>query len=417
MSSYPKCYDVSRREFLGFSGSATVLAAASSLNLATGTACSASSKKIRLAIVGGNFGLEFPFELHPNCQVTAVTDLDEVRRNRLSKKHPKASVYPSLEVLLKQEKNIDAVALFSEATSHVKHVRMCFKRELHVLSAVPACVTIEEAAELKAAKEQSKLRYMMAETSYYRAGCILARRLFSQGDLGELFYTEAEYYHDRGNLKTLLTDKTTRFWNKDGSPSWRYGFPPLVYSTHATAYLVGVTKERIQKVSALGWGTSHPVLTQNAYKNPYWNETALMATDKGHALRCNVFWLVAADGERAQWFGDKASLLMENAGRHGPLQQPRMSNATPIQFPEYWKTNMLPEDLHVTSPHGNSHPFIVHEFIRALVEEREPEIDVYEALAITVPGIIAHQSALRGGEQLNVPSFDRRPRTAPKTKS
>jgi len=31
---------------------------------------------------------------------------------------------------------------------------------------------------------------------------------------------------------------------------------------------------------------------------------------------------------------------------------------------------------------------------------------VYEALAMTVPGIVAHQSALKQGEQLKVPAFD-----------
>ena len=58
------------------------------------------------------------------------------------------------------------------------------------------------------------------------------------------------------------------------------------------------------------------------------------------------------------------------------------------------------------SGHGGSSTFLSAEFIDALVEEREPSIDLYEALAMTVPGIIAHQSALNGGKQLEVPSFD-----------
>ena len=56
--------------------------------------------------------------------------------------------------------------------------------------------------------------------------------------------------------------------------------------------------------------------------------------------------------------------------------------------------------------HGGSAGFICSEFINALVEEREPEIDVYESLAMTVPGIVAHLSALKGGEQLKVPAFE-----------
>jgi hypothetical protein len=67
---------------------------------------------------------------------------------------------------------------------------------------------------------------------------------------------------------------------------------------------------------------------------------------------------------------------------------------------------MLPEPMRHNSGHGGSHTFIAAEFVNALLEEREPEIDIGHALAMTVPGIVAHQSALRDGEQLDVPQFD-----------
>jgi len=34
-------------------------------------------------------------------------------------------------------------------------------------------------------------------------------------------------------------------------------------------------------------------------------------------------------------------------------------------------------------------------------------VSIYEALAMTVPGIIAHQSALKDGETLKIPRYDR----------
>ena len=61
------------------------------------------------------------------------------------------------------------------------------------------------------------------------------------------------------------------------------------------------------------------------------------------------------------------------------------------------------------SGHGNSHTFITHEFVAALAEGREPAVDLYEALAMTVPGIVAMDSARKDGEQLKVPNFDKRP--------
>ena len=57
--------------------------------------------------------------------------------------------------------------------------------------------------------------------------------------------------------------------------------------------------------------------------------------------------------------------------------------------------------------HGGSQGNLGHEFSSALLENRPPMIDIYESLAMTVPGIIAHQSALKDGETLKIPQFDR----------
>ena len=40
-------------------------------------------------------------------------------------------------------------------------------------------------------------------------------------------------------------------------------------------------------------------------------------------------------------------------------------------------------------------------------QERPPAVDLYEALAMTVPGIVATESSLNGGEQLKIPNFDK----------
>ena len=61
---------------------------------------------------------------------------------------------------------------------------MCMENGWHVVSACPACFTVDEAHMLKEVKERTGLRYMMAESSYYRGGCILARNLLEQGAIG-----------------------------------------------------------------------------------------------------------------------------------------------------------------------------------------------------------------------------------------
>jgi predicted dehydrogenase len=142
------------------------------------------------------FGASFPWGEHPNCTVAAVTDLYAERRQKLRDAYKCDSAYNSYEDLLSKRTDLDAVAIFSAPPDHARHVKMAFEHGLHVVSAVPACQTLEEAAELKQLKERTGLKYMMAESSYYYVGCIYARDLYRRGEPGSVFYVEAEYYHD-----------------------------------------------------------------------------------------------------------------------------------------------------------------------------------------------------------------------------
>jgi len=406
--------ELSRRSLLALAGPAAAGLVASGAMLAhVGRAYTAENrKKIRMGVVGGGFGAGFWWHEHPNCVVTGVTDLYPGRRAGLKNRYKCDRVYDSLEIMLKEAKDIDAVAVFSGAPDHAKHVKWCMERGWHTVSAVPACMTVEEAAMLKEVKEKTGMKYMMAESSYYNQECIYARNMFRAGGFGELFYSENEYYHQLFNLATVLTDKGQLCYDPGGKRSWRWGLPPMLYPTHSLGYLVGVTKERVTKVSCLGWRGNrpdireNPIVADNVYKNPFWSEASIMQTDQGHICRCNVFWLCVAGGERAQWFGDKAALYMDKGGVHGSVEHTRQG-AHPAKIPAYWKTDMLPQQMRHESGHGGSAVFISAEFINALLEEREPVIDLYESLAMTVPGIVAHQSAHKDGEQLAVPQFDR----------
>jgi hypothetical protein len=47
----------------------------------------------------------------------------------------------------------------------------------------------------------------------------------------------------------------------------------------------------------------------------------------------------------------------------------------------------------------------MNEFVTALLQGRKPLVDIRKALHLTVSGIVAHQSALRDGELLKIPTF------------
>lgn len=191
----------------------------------------------------------------------------------------------------------------------------------------------------------------------------------------------------------------------------------MLYPTHCTSLLVGVTGERLVSVSCLGWGDGDPIMAGNPYKNIFWNETALFKTDKGHSFRVSINWRGAFGGtERAQWYGSRMSLFDGHPNGVGPIIR-RASHKMgadsagfaraeaemeAYQVPD-WAALELPEPMRVGGGHEGAEPFLTHEFVDALVNERKPAIDVHEALAYTVPGIIAHQSAEKGGLQMRVP--------------
>ena len=55
--------------------------------------------------------------------------------------------------------------------------------------------------------------------------------------------------------------------------------------------------------------------------------------------------------------------------------------------------------------HGGSHPHLVHEFVSALVDNRDPYPNAVQSANWTCVGICAHESALKGGEIVKLPKF------------
>ncbi len=165
---------ISRRTFLQRTARGGALTTAALLLPAGRAYCDAPGKTIRMAVVGGGFGSTFWWHEHPNCRVTAVTDLYPARREVLKNRFSCDAVYDSLESMLRDAKDVDAVAVFSGAPDHARHVRMCMERGWHAISAVPTCISLDEAAMLQEIKEKTGLRYMLAESSWYRQETIFA---------------------------------------------------------------------------------------------------------------------------------------------------------------------------------------------------------------------------------------------------
>ena len=378
-----------------------------------------SAQVVRLGIVGGNFGSSFFWHLHPNSKVTAVCDIRQDRLERLQKTYRCSTGYKSFKDLV-ADKNVDAVGIFTPWNLHVYQAVEAMKAGKHVISAVPAGISIEECERLLHWVEKTGMIYMMAETSYYRPQIISCRQWAQEGKFGAIFYAEGEYLHD--GIEALWYDER-------GFPTWRLSRPPLWYLTHATGCVIPVMRERLTEVVATGYGDmKHPGtlgkgLRTNFYRNPFWNAMGFFKTSGGHSCRIMVFRHAAVGGaERAQFYGTDMSFYMENPGMGmgGDYRAVREETGkinlrdgypeTDIKLEKFETPDhreLIPPELRLASGHGGSHTFLTHEFVSAVVENRQPAIDIYEALAYTVPGQYAHQSALEGGKLMKIKNYDK----------
>ncbi len=344
-----------------------------------------SDRKIRVGIAGYGvcrFGAAFHFQDHPNVTVAAVADVDPDKCAELAKACRCEQTYASAEELIEDD-SLDAVFVATDAPSHARLAIAALKAGKHVASAVPAVFgSLEDADALFAAVKSTGRKYMMFETSYHHEDLYCMREMYRAGDLGKVIYAEGEYWHYFG---TPLA----------AHGGWRTGLPPQWYPTHSNAYYVGVTGGSFTEVSCMGMPSvvDHMRPENNPYRNPFGTEVALFRTSEGGMARMAVSWDTPGAG------GEMGRIRTEKGTFYGKFQGDQKE-----QVPQAIARPPLPPGVDAGG-HGGSHGYLMSEFVEAILLDREPLVDVAQSLNMTVAGIVAHQSALKGGELLKIPQY------------
>ena len=342
-----------------------------------------SNRKLRVGIIGHGvcqFGAAFGFQDHPNVEIVAVSDLIPDRCAAMAKACRCSKTYPSLEELVKDDR-IEAVFIATDAPSHARHCLEALRYGKHVSTAVPAVWgSLEEAHQVHEAVRKSGLKYMMFETSCFHEDLHAMRQIYQAGVFGKVVYAEGEYYH-------YMEEPI------DSYKGWRIGSPPQWYPTHSNAYYCGVTGGSFTEVSCMGIPSriKHLQPENNRYKNPFGTEVALFRTSEGGMARMAVSWDTPGEsGEKGRIRGERGSFYQKYEGPEKKLPSLRRPP--------------LPPKVE-GGGHGGSHGYLTDEFVTAVLQDRKPLVDINQSLNMTVSGIVAHESALKGGELLKVPQF------------
>lgn len=397
---------------------------------------------IKIGVVGcGAFSADFIrlFNLHPDVEEVAVADVFEERARSTAEKFGLKRYFTSLDDMLEHGTDLDSIAIFTQRHLHGPMIIKALELGKNVYSAVPIGCTIEEIEKIIQLVNTKRKIYMMGETCYYYPCAIYCREHYEKGDFGNFVYGESQYYHD---ICEMYGD-----FQRSGGEHWQRsaGIPPMFYPTHSISMIFSAIHQHALKVSCMGLRDNHADNIygegKNDWDNPFSNETALFQMSGGGVVRINEFRRVGINKPSSYitcFYGDKGAYecsVTNHTFQRGVAsgEQPYLEDVGPqvntIRYNEELETmdkstgpisvryiegfapiqdrSRLPLDFRALEEHShyNSHPFLVDDFVRAAVSGKLPPNNAWDAARYMIPGLIAHESALRGGELMDIPDF------------
>jgi hypothetical protein len=200
----------------------------------------------------------------------------------------------------------------------------------------------------------------------------------------------------------------------------------MYYPTHSTSMIVSVTGARATHVSCQGFvdRKDDGVYGEqaNLYRNVFSNQSALFRMSDGSMARINEFRRVGHPGTvRMTLFGTEGSFEHNFAGAVWLTKDRKAVQRLDDVLAVGGVKNAEDEFVGVSSvhpvqrlprafaglPNGHlgSHQFLVDDFVQSCLSGRQPPNNAWMAARYCVPGLIAHESATRGGELLEVPDL------------
>ena len=367
-----------------------------------------SDKTIRMAVVGLGFGAEFLpiYQAHPQADVVAICQRTESRLNEVGDAMGIGKRYTSYEELL-ADPAIDAVHINTPIPDHAPQSIAALKAGKHVMCTVPMATTVEQCEQIVDLVRRTGLKYMMAETVVYSREFLFIKELYNTGELGKIQYMQASHPQDM-----------------EGWPDYWERMIPMHYATHVVSPVLGLVNGRAEYVSCFGSGTIDTRLAEKSGNSFAVESCHIKIKDADIAAHIWRFLFDTARQYRESFdvYGTKKSFewaliegeehVLHTAKNPEPeiperISVPDYANRLPVEIRKFTQT--IQDAGHLSfiqgGGHGGSHPHLVHEFVSALLEDRDPFPNAVQAANWTSVGILAHESAVAGGEIRCLPEF------------
>jgi predicted dehydrogenase len=372
----------------------------------------APRRRIRMAVVGLGFGAEFiPIhQRHPHVELLAVCQRSRDKLEAVGKAHGIERRYTSYADVL-ADQDIDAIHINSPIPDHGPMSIAALEAGKHVMCTVPMATSLDDCRRIVELCDTTGLTYMMAETVVFAREFLFIRQMAAAGELGRIQFVQASHQQDM-----------------DGWPNYWPGLPPMHYATHCVGPCLALQRLDAAEVSCFGSGRIREDLIKH-YGSPFAIESAhvtLRGSDVVARVIRSLFDTARQYRESFDVYGSTQSFEWQLCEGEEPVvhtaKRPEPEIPRRVAVPDF--AHLLPEPIrrfttagvydadehqHLSftqgGGHGGSHPHLVHEFVTALVEGRDPYPNARQSANWTCTGLLAHESALQGGVIKKLPEW------------
>lgn len=361
-------------------------------------------KKIKVGVFGAARGMSMIQVLakHPDAELVAVCDKYEPLLNNCREmarnKDLALACYTDFELFIHHD--MDAVVLANYANEHATYAIRLLHSGRHVLSEVLPMETMAQAVALAEAVENSGKVYSYAENYCYMAATSEMKRRYRLGDIGEFRHGEGEYVHDCELIWPSITygERT----------HWRNNFYSSFYCTHSLGPIITITGTR--PVRVVGFETPNTPYMANVGYGGGTSAMEILQMSNGATVK-SLHGLLRREPSSV-WFSLYGDCGMMESDRWGegvnrvnlfqtgsPLSEKQLSY-TP-------KPKKAGAFSGLGIGHGGGDFFTVHYFLEKILDREEgaEAIDIYQALDMAIPGLLAYRSICNGNSPQTVPDF------------
>ena len=387
-----------------------------------------AKSKVNVAIIGLGFGTQFIpiYKRHQQASMYAICRRSEKELHDVGNIFEVPQRYTKYTDVL-ADPDVDFVHINTPIPDHGPMSIAALKAGKHVMCTVPMATSVQDCRQIVELVRETGLKYMMAETVIYSREFLFVKELYEKGELGKIQFLQASHQQDM-----------------DGWPEYWPGLPPMHYATHCVSPCLALTRDQAECVSCFGSGTIREELISK-YNSPFAVETThfkFRNSDLSARVYRSLFDTARQYRESFDVFGSKKAFEWPLIEGQDPVlhtaKKPQAEVAQRVKVPDY--AHLLPEEIRhfttktfldlpeyqhlasegadpdgthshlITDPgslegHGGSHPHLAHEFVSALIEDRDPFPNAVQSANYTCVGILAHESALKGGERIPLPEF------------